>query len=145
MALNEKNLLRDNPDLYVKLNDNLAYSKLKLGDFRDLPGLFIKSLKISDSLKLSSGSINKVHISEYYQTVKDTAKSIYYAEKALNQSKSQKSYGEILSSLKQLSVVDKKILQNITLSTLSLMIVYKSRKENRRKNLPELLLKQMKL
>ena len=108
LALNEKNLLRDNPDLYVKLNDNLAYSKLKLGDFRDLPGLFIKSLKISDSLKLSSGSINKVHISEYYQTVKDTAKSIYYAEKALNQSKSQKSYGEILSSLKQLSVVDKK-------------------------------------
>ncbi len=108
LALNEKNLLRDNPNLYVKLNDNLAYSKLKLGDFRDLPGLFIKSLKISDSLKLSSGSINKVHISEYYQTVKDTAKSIYYAEKALNQSKSQKSYGEILSSLKQLSVVDKK-------------------------------------
>ena len=26
LALNEKNLLRDNPDLYVKLNDNLAYS-----------------------------------------------------------------------------------------------------------------------
>ena len=56
-ALKQENLKADKPGLYAMVIDNLAYSKFKTGDFDGLPKEFFKSLKIRDSLQLTSGSI----------------------------------------------------------------------------------------
>jgi signal transduction histidine kinase len=106
-ALNEKDLINDNPDLYAKLLDNVAYSKLQLKDYNELPELFFKSYNLADSLELPSGIMNKIHLSEYFALNNDTLKSQRYAEEALKQSKIINSAGDILNSLKQLSSVDK--------------------------------------
>lgn len=108
LALKNKKLLNDNPDLYVKLLDNLAYSKFKLKDYSELPNLFYKSINISNKLKLNPIISNNLHLSEYYLTLKDTLKSIYFAKVALKESKVQNSKGDLLFSLKQLSILDKK-------------------------------------
>lgn len=107
-ALNKKNLAQDSPSLYAMLVDNLAYSKLKIGDNRDLPNLFYNSLKIREENKLISGVVvNKIHLSEYYFTIKDTNNAKKFAFEALKLAKSQKVRGDILASLNQLSLVDK--------------------------------------
>ena len=107
-ALNQKNLLSESPSLYAMLVDNLAYSKFKIGDNKDLPRLFYNSLKIREDYNLSSGVIaNKIHLSEYYSSLNDSVNSKKYAFEALNLAKSTKISGDILVSLNQLSLVDK--------------------------------------
>lgn len=107
-ALAQKSLLSQSPSLYAMLIDNLAYSKFKIGNNKDLPGLFYNSLKIREENNLDSGVIaNKIHLSEYYSTVGDTVNSKKFAFEALNLAKSTKISGDILVSLNQLSVVDK--------------------------------------
>jgi signal transduction histidine kinase len=107
-ALSNKKLLNSKPSLYATLIDNIAYSKFKLNDFKELPNLFFKSLKIRDSLKLYSKVIfNKIHLSEYYFYKKDSIASKKYAREALRISRKTKSPLDILASLKQLSIVDK--------------------------------------
>jgi signal transduction histidine kinase len=106
-ALIQKNLLNQSPSLYAMLVDNLAYSKFKIGDNKELPGLFYTALKIREKNKLNSGVIaNKIHLSEYYSAKKDTANAKKFAFQALNLAKSTKISGDILVSLNQLSVVD---------------------------------------
>lgn len=107
LALYQKDLEEDSPDLYAMLLDNLAYSKLKIGDYSKLPELFFTSLKLRESNDLTTGIIaNKIHLSEYFNLVKNNDVSIKYANEALSIAKSSKSSGDILASLKQLSVVD---------------------------------------
>ncbi|MEK8178909.1 sensor histidine kinase [Flavobacterium buctense] len=106
LALSNKNLLVDTPDLYVLLLDNLAYCKLKIKDNRDLPKMFLESLNISDSLKLYSSSIYSLnHLSEFYAEKKDYQKARIYSTRAVNLSKLTKLPVDILSSLKQSSLV----------------------------------------
>lgn len=108
-ALKDKGVYTDDPNLYAVLLDNLAYSKFKLRDFSNLPDLFYDSLKIRDSLNLTLGIVyNKIHLSEYYAVVNDTATSRKFAREALELSRKIKSYRDILSSLKQLGVVEPK-------------------------------------
>lgn len=107
-ALTNKNLYKNSPELYAILNDNLAYSNLKLNISKDLPGLFFKALKIRDSLNLNSGIIvNKIHLSEYYSSIHDDKNSEKYAFEALKLAKSTKFSGDILAALQQISIVDK--------------------------------------
>lgn len=109
VALEDKNLFKDKPNLYAILLDNLGYSKLKLKEYSDLPDLFYRSLKIRDSLKLTTGIVyNKIHLSEFYAEKKDTVKAQQLANEALMLSRSAKSYKDVLSSLKQLGAVDPK-------------------------------------
>lgn len=106
-ALQNKNLYKNSPELLAILFDNLAYSKFKLFDSVSLPNLFLKSLKIRDSLKLNSGVIvNKIHLSEYYFSKKDNKTSEKYAFEALKLAKSTKFSGDILAALQQISIVD---------------------------------------
>ena len=108
-----KNGLKDNkiqndPELLALLYDNLGYSKLKIKDFTDVPNVFFKAKKISDSLNYISTSINiDIHLSEYFQIIGEEHKSVKYAEIALSKSKSENFLAGILVSLKQLSLVDK--------------------------------------
>lgn len=106
-ALSSPGLYRDSPALYAILTDNLAYSKLKSNDFSGLPNLFFKSLRIRDSLELSSGIVvNKIHLSEYYASRNDTLNSRRFARQALHLARKSKISGDILGSLKQVFAID---------------------------------------
>ena len=108
-ALKEENLLTDNPSLYAIITDNLAYSKFKTRDFNSLPSLFYESLSIREKYQMHSGIIaNKIHLSEFFSFKKDTIMSQSFAIEALNLAKKTKISGDMLASLKQLSLVEHK-------------------------------------
>jgi signal transduction histidine kinase len=86
--------------------DNLSYSKLKIGDLKELPRKFYESLKITDSLKLFPRIIGtKLNLSEYYSYTKDTVKARSFAKEAYILAKSNHLSKDVLLSLKQLAVV----------------------------------------
>ena len=108
LGLNDKNIIDDDPELYMLLINNLAYSKFKIHDYTNLPNMFFESLKLSNESKLYSNSIySLIHLSEFYYEKKDFKKSLAYANEANRLSKITKIPTDILSSLKQLSIVDK--------------------------------------
>ena len=112
-GLKQKNLKYDKPSLYAMLLDNLAYSRFRLREDDELPGLFLKSLKLRDSLKLTSGIVaNKIHLSEYYSYKNDDAKAVQYAREALTSARNDKNFRNVLVALKQMGVVEP---QNATL------------------------------
>lgn len=109
LALQEKDLLKDSPASYAMITDNLAYSKFKLKDYNGLPEQFFQALKIREENKLESGIIsNKIHLSEYYAERKDTLNSQKFANEALQLAKTTKVSGDLLLSLKQISLVEHK-------------------------------------
>lgn len=109
IALNNKVLSTEAPDIYSAIVDNLAYSKFKLKDYSELPDLFFESLRIREKNGLYSGVIaNKIHLSEFYAVLNDTIKSQKFANEALQLAKSTKISGDLLGSLKQLSLVEHK-------------------------------------
>ena len=108
-ALMEKSIAEDAPDIYSAVVDNLAYSKFRLRDYTQLPDLFFESLRIREKNGLYSGVIvNNIHLSEFYNALNDTVKSQKYANEALQLAKSTKISGDLLGSLKQLSLVEHK-------------------------------------
>lgn len=108
-GLAQKNLIIEKPSLYAMLLDNLAYSKFKLKETDGLPELFYKSLKIRDSLQLTTGIfLNKIHLSEYFASRKDTTKAIKYSNEALSLSRNSKNFRNVLGALKQLSLIEPK-------------------------------------
>jgi signal transduction histidine kinase len=108
-GLEQKDLLMHKPPLYAMLLDNLAYSRFKLNESTGLPELFYQSLKMRDSLKLSSGIfINKIHLGEYFASKKDMGKAIEYTNEALALSRSSKNYRNVLVALKQLAMMEPK-------------------------------------
>ncbi|OOV16931.1 ATP-binding protein [Flavobacterium sp. LM4] len=105
-GLKEKNLFNQKPELYAILLDNLAYSQFKLNETSQLPNLFYKALKIRDSLQLTAGiTASKMHLSEYFASVKDTAKALHYSNQALIVSRRTKNFRNVLVALKQLSLI----------------------------------------
>jgi signal transduction histidine kinase/tetratricopeptide (TPR) repeat protein len=108
-GLQQKNLEIEKPYVYAMLLDNLAYSKLKLNEPDGLPGLFYQSLKLRDSLKLTSGVfINKIHLSEYFTSKNDNEKALLYSKEALLLARSTNISADILVALKQLAVIEPK-------------------------------------
>jgi signal transduction histidine kinase len=106
-GLEQKNLLDQKPALYAMLLDNLAYSKYKLKESEGLPEMFYQSLKLRDSLQLTSGIfINKIHLSEYFASKKDTVKALQYSTKALMLARNTNISQDILVALKQLAVIE---------------------------------------
>lgn len=106
-GLAQENLKLQKPALYAMLLDNFAYSKFKLKDFKGLPKLFFKSLKISDSLKVSSGIfVSKIHLSEYFAYKNDTIEALKYSIEALKLAKRNKIPRDILVGLKEISTID---------------------------------------
>jgi len=108
-GLEQENLIIYKPFVYAMLLDNLAYSKFKLKETDGLPEMFYQSLKLRDSLKLSSGIfINKIHLSEYFAVNGDTTKALRYSKDALLLSRSTNISRDILVALKQLSNIEPK-------------------------------------
>lgn len=108
-ALNYTNIRFANPTLYARLLNNLASAKLKKGDYTELPGLFLESLKIRDSLgEISDIVSSRYNLGEYYTARNDTARAVKYLQKAYQDAKTMRSSFDILNSLKLLSKIDKK-------------------------------------
>jgi signal transduction histidine kinase len=106
-GLEQRDLLSQKPALYAMLLDNLAYAKLKLNDSDKLPELFYQSLKLRDSLELTTGIfINKIHLSEYFASKRNTIKALQYSKEALLLSRTTNNPRDILVAFKQLAVVE---------------------------------------
>ncbi|WP_225738052.1 tetratricopeptide repeat-containing sensor histidine kinase [Flavobacterium sp. PL002] len=105
-GLEQQNLIKFKPALYAVLLDNFAYAKFKTNETENLPDLFFKALDLKESLKFTSGVfISKIHLSEYYASIKDTVKAIKYSQEALVLARKTKVSRDILVALKQLAVV----------------------------------------
>ena len=108
-SLIDNKLKRDFPELYSNIIDNLAYSKLQINDLNGLPNLFFESLDIRKTLNDKSAVIiSYIHLSEYCDKIKQKNKALKYANLALGIAKSNKIPIDLLFSLKQASLVDKK-------------------------------------
>ncbi|SEA82295.1 Tetratricopeptide repeat-containing protein [Flavobacterium gillisiae] len=108
-GLLQKNLIIQKTPLYAMILDNLAYAKFKLNETEGLPDLFYQSLKMRDSLNLTAGIfINKIHLSEYFASNKDSVKAVQYSKEALLLSRSTNISRDILVALKELAVVEPK-------------------------------------
>ncbi|WP_306351964.1 ATP-binding protein [Flavobacterium sp. '19STA2R22 D10 B1'] len=107
IALQGENLKVNQPVLYAMLLDNLGYAEFKLNETKELPDLFYKALSIRDSLQISPGIIiNKIHLSEYYESKNDTIVAKRFAFEAYDLSKETNSARDVLLSLKQLNEVN---------------------------------------
>lgn len=107
IALQNKKTPEFKPSLYATLLDNVAYSRFKISNNPNCLNLFFKSLQIRDSLKLTSRVIlSKLHLSEYYLTNMDTLAAQKQANEALSLAKKTKIPQDLLTSLKQLSLVE---------------------------------------
>jgi len=105
----KKDLILYKPSLYAMLLDNLAYSRYKLKDSNELPELFYESLKLRDSLQLTTGIIiSQIHLSEYFSLKKDTSKALQYSNDALVTARKSKNYRNVLLPLKQLTIIEPK-------------------------------------
>lgn len=103
----KKNLITYKPSLYGMLLDNLGYSRFKLKESYGLPELFYESLKIRDSLQLTTGVIiSQIHLSEYFASKNDTVKAIQYSNEALETARKSKNYRNLLLPLKQLAIIE---------------------------------------
>lgn len=108
-GLEQRNLQKQKPYVYAMLLDNLAYSKMKMKDSKELPELFYQSLKLRDSLQLTTGIfINKIHLSEYFASKKDSVKALRYSKEALLLSRTTNNPRDILVALKQSAVIEPK-------------------------------------
>ena len=109
IALQNKKTPEFKPSLYATLLDNVAYSRFKTSNNPNCLNLFFKSLQIRDSLKLTSRVIlSKLHLSEYYLSNMDTLAAQKQANEALLLAKKTKIPQDLLTSLKQLSLVEHK-------------------------------------
>ncbi len=104
---NEKDLITYKPFIYAMLLDNLAYSRFKLKESYQLPELFYQSLKIRDSLQLTTGIIiSKVHLSEYFASKNDIVKATQYSNEALALARKSGNARNFLLPLKQLAAIE---------------------------------------
>ena len=108
-GLKDKDILKDDPDLYSLLIDNLAYSRLQSSNYEGLPKLFFDALTIRQKLNDPTVIVgSNIHISEYYQKSGNSLLSIKYSQEALNVAKKSGIPGNIVLALRQAQVVDVK-------------------------------------
>ncbi len=97
------------PQLYANVLSNLAYSKMKNKEYKDVASMLFESLRIVDSIGLEPDIIyKKIHIGEYYLSQKDTVNSIRLLNEANHLAMKIKSSTEVLTTLRLLYKIDKK-------------------------------------
>ena len=105
--LNKKDLLLYKPYIYAMLLDNLGYSRFKIKDSKGLPALFYESLKLRDSLQLTTGIIlSNIHLSEYFASKNDTLNAKKYSIAALTTARNSKNNRNLLLPLKQMAIIE---------------------------------------
>ena len=107
LGLNDKNVINNDPDLYALLVDNLAYARLQTSNYQNIPNLFYIALDIRKKTDNKSAVVNSyIHLSEYFQKVKNNKESIKNAETAILKAKYSKVPNIIVLALKQASIVN---------------------------------------
>jgi signal transduction histidine kinase len=102
-------LRKKSPEFYGKVISNLAYSKMKIGDFRNVKSMFLESLKIADSIGNESEILyRKLRLGEYFLLKKDTVNTMFYLLNANKLAIKIQNNNEILSSLALLQKADSK-------------------------------------
>ena len=102
----KKDLILYKPVVYAMLLNNLGYSRFKLKESEGLPDLFYESLKLRDSLQLTTGIIaSQLNLSEYYASKGDLSKSLQYSKEAFETAKKSNNKRNYLFPLKQLAVI----------------------------------------
>ncbi|MCC9070542.1 histidine kinase [Flavobacterium sp. F-65] len=108
-GLLSKDLEEKWPRLYANVLSNLAYSKMKNGQYHNVYSMFTKSLKILEKNGDESDILyKKIHIGEYFLTQKDTLKAFQILKEANQLAIRIKNSNEVLTTLKLLSTLDKK-------------------------------------
>lgn len=108
-SLLSEDLKKNSPRLYANVLSNLAYSKMRNGDYKNVESMFFESLKIVEGIGVDSDILyKKIRIGEYFLTQNDTLKSIQSLNQANQLAIKTKSSNEVLTSLKLLSAIDKK-------------------------------------
>lgn len=105
--LENKNLINENPEMYALVLDNYAHTLFLSKNLEQLPSLFLKALKITDSVNprgYNSVIINQ-HLAQYYydDNKKNIAKKYAYKAKEISE---QYYNDELLSSLLLLSKIE---------------------------------------
>jgi len=106
-ALKDVNLKHNKIILYARLIDNRAYSKLLKKDTTHVKRDLSEALRIREETNNKSGIIiNKIHLSKYYEFLKDSAKALKYAKEANLLAKETNYSRDYLKSLKMLANLD---------------------------------------
>ncbi|SHH64748.1 sensor histidine kinase [Flavobacterium defluvii] len=104
-----KDLRKNWPRFYAIVLSNLAYSKMKNKEYKNVESMFLESLKIVDSLGYYSDAMyKKIHLGEFYLTQKDSVKSLSTLKDAYAASIKLKNTNETLNTLKLLTRIDSK-------------------------------------
>lgn len=109
LALKDKKIVNDDPELYSSLIDNLAYCRMQNNDYNKVISLFYEALQVRKKLKNNTSLVGSyIHLSEYYQKMDDMKLSVQYSEQAVRVAKLSKIPVNIILALKQASLVDEK-------------------------------------
>ncbi|WP_395043674.1 tetratricopeptide repeat protein [Flavobacterium sp.] len=108
-GLKENNLLKNDPESYAILLNNLGDCYINSNNYKGLPNLLIKAEKTFDSLNVwNEQSISNIYLSNYYCKVNDTLKAISYSNKALKIAKESKASNYYLFVLENAGKIEKK-------------------------------------
>ena len=101
-----KKLINEHPDVHLLALGNYAHTLYVSKNLEQLPGLYLKALKISDSINDTYNSIIiHQHLAEYYNSLHMTDSAKYYAYKAKNISEFYNN-DDLLKSLLLLSKIE---------------------------------------
>lgn len=104
-----KDLEENSPIVYAATLSNLAYSKMKNGQYDNVYPMLLKAEKIAEKSGDESDVLyKKINIGKYFLTQKDTLKAIEILKEANKLAIKIKNGTEILTSSKLLSDIDKK-------------------------------------
>ncbi|WP_230470574.1 sensor histidine kinase [Flavobacterium cheongpyeongense] len=106
-AVLTKDLKKKWPRLYANVLSNLAYSKMKNKEYKNVEFMFLESLRIVDSLDYRSDAIyKKIYLGEFYLAQKDTLMSLKTLKEAYRSAVEMKNTNEILRTLRLLTKID---------------------------------------
>jgi len=108
--LKNKNLINERSDFYALVLDNYAHTLyLSKREDGELPNLYLKALRICDSLNNNASSYNSIvinqHLAEFYNDKNRKDSALYYAYRAKNISE-QYHNDDLLKSLLLLSEIE---------------------------------------
>ncbi|POS00986.1 signal transduction histidine kinase [Flavobacterium croceum DSM 17960] len=105
----DNKLINNNPVLYSNVVDNMAFCKLQIKDFTQLPDLFYEALQIRETNKNMFAVTNSyMNLSKYYLKINQIKEAKKYAFLALSTSKKTGVVRDIMGALQQASEVDVK-------------------------------------
>jgi signal transduction histidine kinase len=105
----DNKLISNNPVLYSNVVDNMAFCKLQIKDFTQLPDLFYEALQIRETNKNMFAVTNSyMNLSKYYLKINQIKEAKKYAFLALSTSKKTGVVRDIMGALQQASEVDVK-------------------------------------